>query len=101
MITVFYIGKNIRIFQLISQRFSYCDVIDAPSFVIKPYSGKTLTPPAIAVGLGVKFPKRINPPAVEKMAHPFAFFGQKATAVLISFGVMNIDFLMCNIVIAH
>src|SRR5690606_41428404 len=60
MITVLYIGQNLRRNQIIFQWFCNIEVIKPPAFILQPYAGKTLGPPGILVRIRMKRPEERN-----------------------------------------
>lgn len=74
-------------------------VVDAPPFVVVSGVGP-VAPPAVLVGLGVKVTKRVHKPVIHKSVDPRPLFGQKAGNVFVPHGVVNIDGLVTDIVVA-
>jgi len=84
------------------QRFyglAYHFVVDAPAQVFAPGIGAE-APPGIIVGFLVKMAERVHKSAVDKPAQPFAFFGQEAGTGGISYGIVDVDGFMTDVIIA-
>ena len=99
MIAVFYIGEDLSIFKSVPERFGSCDVINPPAFVIETDGGETLAPPALAVWFRVEDAEGVDPAAGQKGIHPGSFFREEAGGVFISFGIVDIDFFVGDVVI--
>jgi hypothetical protein len=61
MIAVFYIGENLSINDVCTKVFSNVDIINAPAFVVEPYTRESLAPPGISVGFWMNFSEAIDP----------------------------------------
>src|SRR5690606_10759800 len=60
MITVLYIGQNLRRNQIIFQWFCNIDVIKPPAFILQPYAAKTSGPPGISMWILINMPEAVN-----------------------------------------
>ena len=100
MVTMFYIGEDLCIFQPAPHVYCGCNIINSPAFVVQSYCRESLAPPAVTVRFGVKVPENIYPAACQELIHPCSFLGQEASGILVAFGIMDIYFLMRDIVVA-
>ncbi len=99
MVTVFDIRENLGINNAGSEAFCDIDVINAPALVVEPYTGKSLAPPGISVGFRMNFPETVYPACCKKIVHPGPLFRKESCCVLVALGIMDIDRIVCNIVI--
>ena len=100
MVAVFDVGIDFCIQQERLQRFGYTDVVDAPAFVGQANTGKALAPPAVAVWLWMKNTKAVDPAIAVKPVHPGTLFRQKSRSILIARRVVNVNLLVCDIIVS-
>src|ERR1700759_4709939 len=100
MVAVFDVVVNIGANEMFIKGIGYVDIVDSPALVLCAYAGETLAPPAITVGFGMKAAETVRPAGSKEFVHPGTFFGQETRRLFIAFGIMDIDFLVRDIIIA-
>ena len=99
MVGMFYLLPDGGVLQAAAQRFRNVDVIDAPSLVIG--AGVCAeAPPAVLMRFGVELAEGVDKPAVEQFGKPGPFFGQEAGGIFVADGIVNIDGLVRDVIIA-
>ena len=92
---IYFPARNDPVFQAIGNR----NVVDPPAFVVSAGAGP-VSPPGIFAELRVFEAESIGVAVTEPFRHPFSFFGQKSGHFLIPDWIVNINFVVRNIVIA-
>ena len=82
-----------------AERFADPVVVDTPSCVALAGT-KAVTPPTVLLGAGVEEAERVNHAAVLPSVHPFALFGKEAADADLPLGVVDVDGLVADIVVA-
>src|SRR5690606_4516968 len=83
----------------IRQRIRHHIIINTPPEISRPRSS-TVAPPSIVMWVGIQVSKRVYMPGVYKIFHPLPLRRQKARAVRVRFGIMDINCSMTDVIIA-
>src|SRR5690606_8007913 len=83
----------------IRQSFRHHIIINTPPEISRPRSS-TVAPPSIMVWIWIEVSERVYIPRVYKIFHPLPLRRQKARAVRVRFGIMDINCSMTDVIIA-
>jgi len=92
-------GQNHRAFQSGFQRLADQNVIDAPAFVVRARVAE-IAPPRVMVRVFVEMAEAVDESFVDENVEPVALVRQKSGDVLVAFGIVDVDFLVADVVIA-